>query len=151
MIKTLEQCCCVIFTSDFEQVCSQWDNAQVLSKVIHSNTRTAHFAQVCLIKMLTENIIHQKQPSEVFLVKDVPKICSKFTREHPCRSAISIFYIHLDGCFWFMHFPGVFLIDFDIFFASIPHRVNCYDLVMPQTPFGGFKQSGIGRELWVLF
>ena len=26
----------------------------------------------------------------VLLGKDVPKICSKFTEEHPCRSAISI-------------------------------------------------------------
>ena len=26
-------------------------------------------------------------------------------------------------------------------------RVNCYDAVAPQTPFGGFKQSGQGREL----
>lgn len=25
--------------------------------------------------------------------------------------------------------------------------VNCYDAVCPQTPFGGFKQSGIGREM----
>lgn len=25
--------------------------------------------------------------------------------------------------------------------------VNCYDFVTPQTPFGGFKQSGQGREL----
>lgn len=24
--------------------------------------------------------------------------------------------------------------------------VNCYDAITPQTPFGGFKQSGIGRE-----
>ena len=27
---------------------------------------------------------------EVFLEKDVLKICSRFTGEHPCRSAISI-------------------------------------------------------------
>lgn len=26
-------------------------------------------------------------------------------------------------------------------------RINCYDAITPQTPFGGFKQSGIGREL----
>ena len=25
--------------------------------------------------------------------------------------------------------------------------VNCYDAVLSQTPFGGFKQSGMGREL----
>ena len=25
--------------------------------------------------------------------------------------------------------------------------VNCYDIVASQTPFGGFKQSGHGREL----
>jgi aldehyde dehydrogenase (NAD+) len=26
-------------------------------------------------------------------------------------------------------------------------RVNCYDAVTPQAPFGGYKQSGFGREL----
>ena len=32
----------------------------------------------------------RSSPQEVFLGKCILKICSKFTREHPCRSAISI-------------------------------------------------------------
>lgn len=28
-----------------------------------------------------------------------------------------------------------------------PIRINCYDVLEAQTPFGGFKMSGIGREL----
>ena len=33
---------------------------------------------------------YRSSPSELFLGKGVLKICSKFTGEHPCRSAISI-------------------------------------------------------------
>ena len=33
---------------------------------------------------------NRSSPPEVILRKDVLKICSKFTREHPCWSAISI-------------------------------------------------------------
>lgn len=25
--------------------------------------------------------------------------------------------------------------------------VNCYDAITPQTPFGGYKKSGFGRDL----
>ena len=32
----------------------------------------------------------RSRPSEVFLRKAVLKICSKFTGEHPCQSAISV-------------------------------------------------------------
>lgn len=36
-------------------------------------------------------------------------------------------------------------------FAQAVHSgsvwVNCYDAVVPQAPFGGYKQSGIGRDL----
>ena len=34
--------------------------------------------------------VDRSSPSEVFLREGVKKICSKFTGEHPCRSAISI-------------------------------------------------------------
>ena len=34
--------------------------------------------------------IYRSSSPEVFLGKDVLKICSKFTGEHPCRSVISI-------------------------------------------------------------
>lgn len=30
------------------------------------------------------------------------------------------------------------------------HRVNCYNAMSTQCPFGGFKMSGNGRELWVI-
>ena len=33
---------------------------------------------------------HRSSPSEMLLQKGVPKMCSKFTGEHSCRSAISI-------------------------------------------------------------
>ena len=34
--------------------------------------------------------VYRSSPSEVFLRKGVLKICSRFTREHPCRSVISM-------------------------------------------------------------
>ena len=40
--------------------------------------------------MLFQDIIQQFRSSTVFLRKDVLKICSKFTGEHPCRSAILV-------------------------------------------------------------
>ena len=43
--------------------------------------------------LFAENLVDDKYRSshpEVFLRKGVLKICSKFTGEHPCRSAISI-------------------------------------------------------------
>ena len=43
--------------------------------------------------LFAENLVDDKYRSshpEVFLRKGVPKICSKFTGEHPCRSVISI-------------------------------------------------------------
>ena len=41
-------------------------------------------------KISSGHMIYRSSHSEVFLGKGVLKICSKFTGEHPCRSAISI-------------------------------------------------------------
>ena len=42
------------------------------------------------MKVIIVKRIHRSSHPEVFLVKVVLKICSKFTGEHPCRSVISI-------------------------------------------------------------
>ena len=44
-----------------------------------------HIFKLCYF----HNLFRSSRP-EVFLGKGVPKICSKFTGEHPCRSVISI-------------------------------------------------------------
>ena len=44
-----------------------------------------HSQQICLMLSLFRH-----SPPEVFLGKGVLKICNNFTREHPCRSVISI-------------------------------------------------------------
>ena len=43
----------------------------------------------CFLRGLKYRVFRTSRP-EVFLRKGVLKICSKFTGEHPCRSAISI-------------------------------------------------------------
>ena len=58
---------------------------------LQSISINAKFLEKCLL--CSKNCLnghYRRSPSEVFLGKGVPKICSKFTKEHPCRSAISI-------------------------------------------------------------
>ena len=60
----------------------------------------------------------KSSPSEEYLGKGVQEICSKFTREHPCRSAISI--------------------ELQINFIEITLRHGCSPvnlLHIPRTPF----------------
>ena len=45
------------------------------------------FSNICVTN---ENSTIKSSRPEVFLRKDVLKICSRFTGEHPCRSVISI-------------------------------------------------------------
>ena len=42
------------------------------------------------MKKLLVNIRNRNSRPEVFLGKDIPKICNKFTGQHLCRSVISI-------------------------------------------------------------
>ena len=41
---------------------------------------------------------YRNRPPKVFLGKGVLKLCSKFTREHPCRSVISINLLWISYC-----------------------------------------------------
>ena len=55
------------------------------------NHERIHRFSGTIIKLhLRKTIFSKSSHPEVFLGKDVPKICSKFTRKHPCRSVISI-------------------------------------------------------------
>ena len=55
------------------------------------------------------------------------------------------------GTVWYGLCPYPFeRIDHYIFFFFFTlrfYRVNCFLHIAAQTPFGGFKQSGIGREM----
>ena len=44
----------------------------------------------CLLGSYQISMTGRSSPPEVFLDKDVLKICSKFTGEYPCRSVISV-------------------------------------------------------------
>ena len=61
------------------------------SRVSSVNVKLHFF---CSVKCFTKFKIiypekHYTKAAEVFLAKGVLKICSKFTREHPCRTVIS--------------------------------------------------------------
>ena len=85
------------------------------------------FLDICIFSFI-EIVIVRSSHSEMFLVEGVLKICSKFAREHPCRSVISVkllkshfgmgvllqiccifsehhlLRIPLHGCFWILTF-----------------------------------------------
>ena len=66
----------------------------------HRITSAFHPEFCCLRKWIFVKIFRSSHP-EVFLEKCILKICSKFTGEHPCRSAISII---CDFHFWTVAF-----------------------------------------------
>ena len=69
-----------------------------------------HFCHYCYYLVMIPATQFRSSRPEVFLGKDVLKICCRFTREHPCRSVILIKLLcniieitlrhALNGCFW---------------------------------------------------
>ena len=57
------------------------------SNVFFSIVRSIYLLHQCSVASVAR--VRSSHP-EVFLGKGVPKICSKFKGEHPCRSTISI-------------------------------------------------------------
>ena len=45
------------------------------------------------------------------------------------------------------HITAIEIFDHAGFVTLSFYRVNCYDVLHSQAPFGGFKMSGSGREL----
>ena len=74
--------------------------------------------------------IYRSSPSEVFWEKAVLKVCSKFTGEHPCRSAFSINLLHIfrtsllkNTSGWLLlhlpHYSSALVVDFKYFFYLV--------------------------------
>ena len=74
---------------DHGKYCNSVVFRRKFSKELLSLNHVAFLKKVCSNwKYMAMN--SRSSRSEVFLVKSVLKICSKFTGEHPCRSVISI-------------------------------------------------------------
>ena len=67
-----------------------WFNLQILNFCYRKNWVFYSFSINLQSKPKTFNTPFRSSHPEVFLVKGVLKICSKFAGEHPCESAISI-------------------------------------------------------------
>ena len=84
------------FIETFKHIGRAWEIKQLLLSI---NSLKSKISRVYDIMLLTPSVsawCHdtstsvRSSPPEVFLDKGVPKKCSKFTGEHPCRSEISI-------------------------------------------------------------
>ena len=80
---------CISIDFGIVDTCSSIDNDNKAITIILKDSQyptsisTIYVLPVCSIK-------YRSSRPDVFLGKGVLKICSKFTGEHPCRSAISI-------------------------------------------------------------
>ena len=103
----------------------------------------------------------RSSPPEEFLRKGVLKICSKFTGQHPCRSAISIKLLSmfsenlflrtaLDGCFCILEFPSCCYSCHTFVLPVISYNAGNFFSQHSLTPFShGCFQSGTFLVCWV--
>ena len=73
---------CLLFQFVELQDQHTWLNLRIIFPLTSSQT---HWFNTLILAT-----VYRSSPSEVFLRKGVLKICSRFTREHPCRSVISM-------------------------------------------------------------
>ena len=71
-------------------ICSYFPSKYFFICIFHLCAYVVYFfLHLVIYSLFYKNIFRSSHP-DVFLVKGVLKICSKFTEEHPCRSLISI-------------------------------------------------------------
>ena len=87
--------------SDTGTIALKWDKGTIPLGT-QLNNEVLNLSVACRNSIV--DVIMDKQPPEVFLGKAVLKTCSKFTGEHPSRSAISIKSLSLQG-YWIYKFP----------------------------------------------
>ena len=64
----------------------------------------------------------------------------------PFVTSLSAIFVYKDiQAPWFIY-PGVPVNDYYGMFIGGEYSINEYPALFPQTPFGGYKQSGLGRE-----
>ena len=88
----LLQQCVLILLLCFSNIFSYWKQQNLFENLVEL------LAIFFLALSMTHFVFRSSRP-EVFLRKGVLKICSKFTGGHPCRSAISIKFLHFNKCF----------------------------------------------------
>ena len=89
---------CTVAVENIRNMCTVSTNqiADILDFIGATNLHFMHYSCVVIILFNTVYLdkpafcTYRSSHSEVFLGKGVLKICSKFTGEYPCRSAISI-------------------------------------------------------------
>ena len=74
----------------FAKIVNGQNSLTVFAKNSIIDLRRFNTSRICISYRTVSSTIYRSSYPEVFLRKVILEICSKFTGEHPCRSAISI-------------------------------------------------------------